>query len=195
LPQHANISKCCVAGRVVWTLLTHIPPPPSRQNYLPTSISLKQIIPKYSHTHQLTCFRSKQAATHHSVLQIVHTGPGAHPGSYSIHTRAASSSGVPKGGGLGVSNPPPPKFRRFTKAEPNSQFRGATAPQIPVLSALYPQLKFLNPPPKKSWCKHPPPPPEIIPGTGVPRGFGGVQTPPKFRSFEKAGPNSQFRGI
>jgi hypothetical protein len=34
--------------------------------------------------------------------------------------------------------------------------------------------------------------------TGVPRGVvWGVQTPPppKFRSFEKAGPNSQFRGI
>jgi hypothetical protein len=30
------------------------------------------------------------------------------------------SSGVPRGG----SNPPPPKFRRLDKAEPNSQFRG-----------------------------------------------------------------------
>jgi hypothetical protein len=35
-------------------------------------------------------------------------------------------------------------------------------------------------------------------GTGVPRGAGvwGVQTPPEIpRSFEKAWPNSQFRGI
>jgi hypothetical protein len=34
-------------------------------------------------------------------------------------------------------------------------------------------------------------------GTGVPRGGGvwGGSTPPKFRSFEKAWPNSQFRGI
>jgi hypothetical protein len=31
--------------------------------------------------------------------------------------------GVPKGG-LGGSTPPPPKFRSFAKAEPNSQFRG-----------------------------------------------------------------------
>ena len=29
-------------------------------------------------------------------------------------------------------------------------------------------------------------------GVGV--GWGGVQTPPKFRSFDKAEPNSQFRG-
>jgi hypothetical protein len=35
-------------------------------------------------------------------------------------------SGVPRGDGgtLGVFNPPPPKFRSFDKAEPNSQFRG-----------------------------------------------------------------------
>jgi hypothetical protein len=34
-------------------------------------------------------------------------------------------------------------------------------------------------------------------GNGVPRGWGvlGVPRPPKFRSFEKAEPNSQFRGI
>jgi hypothetical protein len=36
----------------------------------------------------------------------------------------------------------------------------------------------------------------IVQCTGVPRGVvWGVQTPPKFRSFEKAGPNSQFCGI
>jgi hypothetical protein len=35
-------------------------------------------------------------------------------------------SGLPRWGGLGVSNPPPhpPKFRSFYKAGPNSQFRG-----------------------------------------------------------------------
>jgi hypothetical protein len=36
----------------------------------------------------------------------------------------------------------------------------------------------------------------MVTATGVPRGgVWGVQTPPKFLSFEKAGPNSQFRGI
>jgi hypothetical protein len=29
--------------------------------------------------------------------------------------------------------------------------------------------------------------------SGVPRGVWGVQTPPKFRNFDKAEPNSQFR--
>ena len=36
-------------------------------------------------------------------------------------------SGVPRGGGLGCSNPPP-KFRSFDKAEPNSQFHGKYIP-------------------------------------------------------------------
>jgi hypothetical protein len=39
------------------------------------------------------------------------------------HTAArtfTARNGVPRGG----SNPPPPKFRSFDKAEPNSQFRG-----------------------------------------------------------------------
>jgi hypothetical protein len=36
----------------------------------------------------------------------------------------------------------------------------------------------------------------LLDNTGVPRGgVWGVQTPPKFRSFEKAWPNSQFHGI
>ena len=35
------------------------------------------------------------------------------------------------------------------------QIRGATAPQIPVLSVLCPQLNLLNPPRKKnSWVRH-----------------------------------------
>jgi hypothetical protein len=35
---------------------------------------------------------------------------------------AVGCGGVPRGGG--VQTPPPPKFRSFAKAEPNSQFRG-----------------------------------------------------------------------
>jgi hypothetical protein len=72
-------------------------------------------------------------------------------------------SGVTEGV-LGGSNPPPPKFRSFDKAEPNSQFRGkymcnnlirirvslicklsGTPDLIPILSALCPQMNLLNP--------------------------------------------------
>jgi hypothetical protein len=45
-------------------------------------------------------------------------------GHFNVST--CNSSGVPRGGvgwGLGYSNPPP-KFRNFDKAEPNSQFHG-----------------------------------------------------------------------
>jgi hypothetical protein len=81
------------------------------------------------------------------------------------------SSGVPGGGG-GYHT----KFRSFDKAEPNSQFcgkyirnnlirilvslicklvgtpnQGATAPQIPVLSAPCPQLNLLEPPPPEKF--------------------------------------------
>jgi hypothetical protein len=83
--------------------------------------------------------------------------------------------GVP--GRLGGSTPPPPQFRSFDKAESNSQFHGkyirnnlithfqiewnprlgGYRPQIPVLSALCPQLNLLTPPPptrKNSWVRH-----------------------------------------
>jgi hypothetical protein len=79
--------------------------------------------------------------------------------------------GVPRG--VGGFTPPPPKFRSFDKAKPNSLFRGkyvrnnlirirvshicklsrtltrGLPPQIPVLSALCPHLNLLNPPPEK----------------------------------------------
>jgi hypothetical protein len=85
-------------------------------------------------------------------------------------------TGVPKGGGLGVQTPP--KFRSFEKDRPNSQFRGiyicnnlirirvsliyklsetpkgGYCPQIPILSALCPQLNLLNPPQKNSWLRY-----------------------------------------
>jgi hypothetical protein len=80
-------------------------------------------------------------------------------------------SGVIREGLGGFKAPPPsPKFRNFDEAEPNSQLRGkyirnnliriwvslncklsgtsdqgATAPQIPVLSALCPQQNLLSP--------------------------------------------------
>jgi hypothetical protein len=82
-------------------------------------------------------------------------------------------------GGRVPTRPPSPKLRSFDKAEPNSQVRGkyirnnlirirvsiiyqlsgtpdqgAAAPQIPVLSALCPQLNLLNPPRQNSWVRH-----------------------------------------
>ena len=40
------------------------------------------------------------------------------------HESMAGHSGVPRGGGGWDVQTPPPKFRSFEKAEPNSQFRG-----------------------------------------------------------------------
>jgi hypothetical protein len=37
--------------------------------------------------------------------------------------------------------------------------------------------------------------PKVVPLNGVPRGVWGFKLPPKFRSFDKAESNSQFRGI
>jgi hypothetical protein len=86
-------------------------------------------------------------------------------------------SGVPRGFWV-FTPPPPPKFRRFNKAEPIYQFRGkfirnnlirmqvsficklsgirlgGCRPQNSVLSALCPQLNLLPPPRKNSWVRH-----------------------------------------
>jgi hypothetical protein len=82
-----------------------------------------------------------------------------------------TSSPVAYRGGFGGFKPPPPKFQSFDKSEPNSQFLGkyirntynntgfthlqiernpwlgGYRPQIPVFSALCPQLNLLNAPP------------------------------------------------